>query len=101
MNEFIETMTGHEEAAVEQRFGLDPYALLEVSDVKASRALVFVHQTRHLKALDVKNPENKAHVAAMDMTLKQVGAFWPDEVEEPDPEAPVTPAGEGDAADAS
>ena len=101
MNEFVETLTGHEEAAVEQRFGLDPYALLETSDVKASRALVYVHQARHLKTLDVKNHEPKAYASAMDMTLKQVGDFWPDDVEEPNPEQPVTPAGEGDTADAS
>lgn len=101
MNEFTETMTGHEELAVERLFGVDPYTLLETNPPRATRAMIYVHQLRHLKGLDIKSPETKAYAAAMDMPLRAAAEFWPDDVEEPDDEQPVTAAGEGDSADAS
>lgn len=100
-NEFVETLTGHEEAAIEQRFGLDPYSLLETQEVKASRAFVYVHQRRYLDRLEVKGSDAKAYAYAMDLSLKAVSGFWADEIDEPDPEQPVTPVGEGVSADVS
>lgn len=95
--EATESLTGYEELDVERRFGYDPSTLLETKPIMGMRALAYVLVVRDLKAEDVKDPEGKAYKHVMGMSLKQASEFWPDVVEDPTPETPVTPAGEDDS----
>lgn len=97
IDDMVESLTGHEENDIEGRFGFDPTTLLETKATMGLRALVYVLAKRDLTEQDVKDPGGKAYKHAMDFTLKQVGDFFPDEVEEPVPSEPVTPAGKGDS----
>lgn len=95
VEEMTETLTGYEENDIERRFGSDVATLLE-KGIPGLRALTYIAFKRDLIAGDVKDPDTKAYKQVMEMPLKAVGEFWPDEDQEPVPDEPVTPMGEGD-----
>ena len=100
ISELVETLTGFEEQDIEKAFGAQIEDLLEIKPTMGMRALAIVVVKRDLEKQDVKAPGSKAHKHVMDMTLRQVNDFFADdEPDEVNPEQPVTPAGEGVAAD--
>lgn len=99
VEELVETLTGFEEQDIEQNFGAQVDDLLQLKPTMGLRALAIVAVKRALVTQDVKAPGSKAHKHVMEMTLKEVNAFFPGDEPEVDPEQPVTPAGEDGAAD--
>jgi hypothetical protein len=97
VDEATGTLTGYEENDVEARFGVDPMTLLETKPIMAMRALAYVMVVRDLVAQDVKDPKGKAFKHVMELSVTQIGDFFPDEADEPLPEEPETTAGEGDS----
>ena len=93
VDEVTDSLTGFEEIAVEQKFGLDPNALLNEKPIRGMRALATVLVARDLRKNDVKDPDGKAYKHVMGMTLKQVGDFFPDADAEPVPDEPVSESG--------
>lgn len=86
--ELIQSMTGHEESAVETAFGATLEALA-ANESKLMRALVFVIASR-----DGKN-RKEAKATALDLTRKDLEGYFSDEPEELMPEEPVTESGKG------
>lgn len=97
IEEVVETLTGFEEQDIEKGFGAQIGELLELKPTMGMRALAIVMVKRDLVKQDVKSPAIKAHTHVMDMSLKQVNEFFPDDEPEETPKLgqPVTPAGEG------
>jgi len=85
--EFMNSLTGFDEIAIEKAFGLDILDMPEKRQTAFLRALVFVAKRREgLKDADAK-------AAALGMTLGEIlAAFKADDVEV-DPEDPVTEQG--------
>lgn len=92
LSDVLNSCTGFEELAVEQRFGADPYTLLGTNVVKCMRAAAFVVHKRTGKN------DRDAYKAAMDLTSKDLDDFFPDDEDEPMPEEPVTDLGKDDSA---
>lgn len=88
-NEHLDSLTGYEELEIQAQFGDDILSLLNLNYTMASRALIYV--TRRRDGLD----EAKAKDAAMKLSLKEVGASFAAEEDEPMPEEPVTAQGKG------
>lgn len=90
--DLLNSLTGYEEIAVEQKFGADPYTLLTTNVIKCMRAgAMIVHKRQGLK-------DGDAYKAAMSLTSKELDAFFPDSEDEPLPDEPVTEAGKDDSA---
>lgn len=89
--EFVQSLTGFEEIAIERHMGIDPYADGEAKPMKVMRALVFVQYTR-----DGVDPST-ARQRAMDLTMHEVQERFEDEDPEIDEDSPETPSGEGSA----
>lgn len=96
ISDLLDTLTGYDEQAIEERFGAMPDSLLTTKPMMGGRALVYVVVRRHLAAAGVKDPSGKAFKHAMGMKVSDVEAFFPDEDEELELGQPETPAGEGD-----
>lgn len=90
MEEFVESLTGYEEIAIEKAFGAAVVSLLDTNPTMSARALVFVARKRD----GMKDQE--ARKAVMEMRLGDVQGFFPDEEPEVDEDNPVTDAGKGD-----
>lgn len=90
-DEFMETLTGFDEIAIEKAWGKDVMALAQGSPTTLLRALVFVERRR-----DGLN-DHEAKDAVLGMTLREVNERFVDDEDEPMPEEPVTVAGEGDS----
>lgn len=90
-SEMIQSLTGFEELAIEKNMGVDPYADGERKPMAVMRALVFVVRKREGLG------DRDARQAAMGMPMGELQGLFADEVQELDPESPVTPAGEGSA----
>lgn len=109
VTEVVETLTGFEEQHIEKSFGGQIEDLLAMKPTMGLRALAIVMVKRDLVEQDVKNPDTKAFKHVMDMTLKQVNDFFPDDYEpeksgDTDGETAqlgesAVPAGEGVAAE--
>lgn len=85
-DEFLESLTGFDEIAIEKAFGADVMALADTRQSAFIRSLVFVqHRRDGLKDLEAK-------AAALAMTLGEVLAAFDDD-DEVDPEDPVTDSG--------
>lgn len=87
-DEFLESLNGFEEIAIEKAFGSEVMALGQNSPTKFLRSLVFIQQKR-----DGKN-DFEAKDAVMNMSLGEVNAYFSED-DEVMPEEPVTEAGEG------
>ena len=98
VDEALDTLTGHDEKAIEERFGFPYEVLLARKPTTALRAVMFAVIARDLKAQDVKNPLSKAYIHVMDQTVKQVTEFFPEPVED-DIEHPVTESGKDSETD--
>lgn len=95
IDEALDTLTGHEEREIEERFG-HPYEVLLVrKPTTAVRAVMFALVARDLKAQDIKSPNEKSYIRVMDATVKEVTDFFPEPSEDGDSEMPVTEAGKG------
>lgn len=95
LEEAVESFTGYEEQKIEKQFGGSIAELLEHNPTIGLRAAAFIVILRALRGQDVKSPEIKAFDQAMQMSMKQANDFFPEDEEEPIPDEPVTPAGEG------
>lgn len=84
--EMGESLTGFDEIAIEQQFGLDIYGDAEKRPMKALRALVFVHRRRE------GDDDATAKHAALEMPLKAVQDYFAED-EEITPDAPETESG--------
>ncbi|NYD43931.1 hypothetical protein [Nocardioides panaciterrulae] len=96
-SEVLESLTGYDEQEIEARFGAMPDVLLTTKPSTGLRALAMVVVGRDLDAQEIKDAKGKAYRHVMGLTLAQVSDFFPDDVEEVDPDEPETPAGEGDS----
>lgn len=72
--EVMDSLTGHDEMAIAQHFSRTASDLAEKDPVMLGRALVFVAQ-RRLEGVN----DDDARNFAMDLPLKQVLAYFPDE----------------------
>lgn len=88
--EMFESLTGFEEIAVGQHFNAEVGHLAENKPTMFLRAMVFVHLTRSGK------PTKDAKAEVMGMTLKTCNDYFAED-DEPNPDEPVTPVGEGDS----
>lgn len=99
LDEALDTLTGYEERAIEERFEYPYEVLLVRKPTTAVRAVMYVLVARDLKAQDVKNPNDKAYIHVMESSVKTVTDFFP-EVPEDDGEQPVTEPGKDAESDA-
>lgn len=81
-----DSITGHDELAVEQHLGFDIYAIVGKQPAKYRRALIFIH-LRHEGLSD-----EEAKKAALDLSIGEAWDYFA-EVDEIDPEEPDTEAG--------
>lgn len=88
--EMFESLTGYEEVGVSQHFGAEIGSLAGSKPTMFLRSMVFTHLVREGKTAK----EAKAEV--MGMPLKACNDYFAED-DEPNPEDPVTPAGEGDS----
>lgn len=74
--EMMESLTGHDEMAIAQHFGRNVGDLMSKDSLMLARAMVFVAKRRtDLNDDDARN-------AALDMSFKEVMAFFADPAEE-------------------
>jgi hypothetical protein len=85
--DMVESITGFEEIAIEKHFGLDVYQDGEDKPIKVMRALAFLLRTR--EGLDAKTAKEQV----MAMPMGAVQDLFADELEELDPEDPMTESG--------
>lgn len=92
--EFLESLTGHEELAVKRVFGDTIGDLLIGARSMYLRGLVFVHERRG------GADDTAAHTAALDLPVKRVLAYFPESEDGADLDAeeenPVTAEGKDD-----
>jgi hypothetical protein len=86
-DEFLESMTGFEEIAVEKQFGTDVLGLAEHKATMFTRALVFVMQKRDGRA------DKDAYDAVMNMPLSEVQDHFAEPEDEVMPSEPETEPG--------
>ena len=89
-----DSITGHDEEAIETHFGFNIYHVVGVHPNKYRRALVFVH-LRHQGI-----PDAEAKKTALDLTIGDAWDYFA-ESEEVNPEEPDTDAGKGSSQDES
>lgn len=90
--EVMESLTGFDEIAIAQSFGLQVLKLADEQPTMLTRALVFILLRRDE---GLRDPDAKQRV--MEMSLKQVQAQLVDDEDEVlEGDVPVTPAGKGD-----
>lgn len=85
-DEFMETLTGFDELAIEKHFDRDVMSLFQGAPTKALRALVFIVKRREGLT------DTEAKQAVMEMSLKDVNGHFVD-ADEVIPEEPVTEQG--------
>lgn len=86
LEEFFRTITGFDEIAIAKLFGEDVAALRD-KPFRFTRALVFVDKRRGgLK-------DGPAYTAAMDLTMGDLEDYFPEPVDELDPDEPETEQG--------
>lgn len=93
MTDITRSLTGYDENEIEERFGHSIGVLLQVSLVKAGRALIYVVEKRELGG-----KADKAFHRAMSLPLSEVNdRFLDDEEDEDDPmpDEPNTEQGKG------
>ena len=91
-NEMLESLTGYDEMAISTHFGAEALELAEKKPTMLARALAFVHMTRpDGGGMDAKTAKKEA----MGLTIRQANDYFLESDDEPMPEAPVTPEGEG------
>lgn len=95
-DETLESLTGYDEHAIEQRFGVDINTLLRSNAIKASRALVYVLLKRENEAQDLKDPAGKAYKTVMEAPMGTLTDYFGDDVDEIDENSPVTESGKDD-----
>lgn len=86
-DEFLESMNGFDEIAIEQRFGDDVLNLAQKQPTRFTRALVFVLLRRDGKS------DAEAYQSVMEMGLGAVQNYFADEEDEVMPEEPTSAAG--------
>lgn len=91
-NEFIETLTGFDEIAIEKHFGSRWGTLAEQNPTMLLRALVFIEFRREGQS----DPD--AYKAALSLTLREAQDRFPDAEEEFTPDEPETEGGKDDSA---
>lgn len=90
-DEFMETLTGYDEIAIEKAFSKDVMGLAQGAPTTLLRSLVFVEKRREgLSDKDAKD-------AVLQMSLREVNERFAQDDEEPMPEEPVTEAGKDDS----
>lgn len=87
-SEALEALTGYDEQKIEARFKAE---VLELGGVKFLRALIFGDQLHNGK------DDEGAYKAAMELTVKQVQAYFSSDPEDALPDAPDTEAGKDDS----
>lgn len=90
MEEFLDSLTGFDEIAIEKAFGADITSLLTKQATMSMRALVFVARRRDGLS------DAEARKSVMEAPLSEVKAFFPDEEPEVTPDDPATEAGKDD-----
>lgn len=95
VDEVVDSLTGYDELAIEERFGSDINTLLNVNPVKGMRALAFVVIKRQNETADVKNPAGKAFEQIMKSPMTAINDHFGDEPDEVMADEPVTEAGKG------
>lgn len=91
-DEMFETLTGIEEMAIASHFGGEITELAERRPLAFVRALVFVDLCRRDSALK----HREVFTQVQQLPLKAVNGHFAESANEPMPEDPVTPEGEGD-----
>lgn len=91
VNEFVESLTGHEEDAILQHFGADVLVLLSTRPMTCGRSLIYVDRKR-------QGDDNNAAVAhAKGLPMRQVDAYFTPEPIELDDDEPESEPGKGDS----
>lgn len=94
--EVLDSLTGYDEQAIEQRFGGDINTLLRTNATKASRSLVYILLKRENEAADTQNPDGKAYKKVMGIPMAEITDYFGDDVDEIDENSPVTESGKDD-----
>jgi len=94
--EVLDSLTGYDEQAIEQRFGADINTLLNTNATKAGRALVYVLFKRENDAADIQNPDGKAYKKVMGIPMAEITDHFGDDVPEVDENSPVSDQGKDD-----
>lgn len=71
IDEFVQSLTGYDEIAINKAFGVDWTVLMESQPTTFSRALVFT-DLRHQGKTDTESKKT-----CMEMSIKQVGEYFP------------------------
>lgn len=85
--EVFDSLNGFDEIAIRKVFGATVLDLSNSDRLMFARSLVFTVKRR--EGLSDKD----AHKATLEMTIKEVGDFFPEAPLEVDPDAPVTEVG--------
>lgn len=91
VGEFMESLTGFDEIAMEKHLGVDVYTEGEAKPMRMMRALAFVVH-RRAGLTDVQAKE-----AALSMPVAAVNAMFADNSEDVDPSDPDSESGKGDS----
>lgn len=84
------SLNGFDELAVAKAFGSDVAELRE-APMRFMRALAFIHRRRE------GDKDAEAYKAAMNLTIEEAGNYFAPDLDEVDPDDPVTEAGKDDA----
>lgn len=90
-DDMFDSLTGFEEIAVKQTFGVPITELAKTDPLQMVRALVFAHVKRGGVVKD-----SEARKVAQGLTLGQVDDYFADDAGDPMPDEPVTEQGKGD-----
>lgn len=89
VSEVLDSVTGHDEIAVDNAFQIDLYTGNKAKPMKLPRALVFVLKRR--EGLD----DHAAKEFALGLTVKDLDAYFEKDADELDPEEHESPLGSG------
>jgi hypothetical protein len=92
LTELLESVTGFDEIAVEQQFGIDLYVGNDAHPMKVARAAVFIHKIHQ------QTPAPEARKYALGLTTNEVESYFLPEPEEPVAHEPVTDVGKDEPA---